>query len=270
MKYQHLKLTILTAVMACVWQPQLIMSNAMADDVMPMFTIAYFEGACPEGWDNTSLASAAGRTLLPTPRGGGAGGFIGDALSSQEAPSHAHATASGSIDSPAKEFILIDGCCNDSLGHSGTHGMSGSAETGHSGLPYIQYNACLKTAAPKQGSMPSGLLTFSLMECSGDYSAYNAASGRYIVGLNPNGQPAATFGGPNLQPSEIRTHSHDMGGSMNFPGHDIAGGSGCCAHDYAASGNVNFSGKSGVDTSVSKYDAAVQAPYYTAFLCQAN
>ena len=71
MKYQHLKLTILTAIMACVWQPQLIMSKAMADDLMPMFTIAYFEGACPEGWDNTSLASAAGRTLLPTPRGGG-------------------------------------------------------------------------------------------------------------------------------------------------------------------------------------------------------
>lgn len=244
-------------------------SAAWATDAMPSLSIAYFNGPCPDGWDNTSLASAAGRTLLPTPRGGGAGGFIGDALSSQEAPSHAHATASGSIDSPSKEFILIDGCCNDSLGHSGTHGMSGSATTGPSGFPYIQYNACLKSAQPSTGTIPSGLLTFSLVPCSGNFTAYNAASGRYIVGLNPNGQPAATFGGPNLQPSEVRTHTHTMGGSLNFPGHNIAGGSGCCAHDYAASGSVGFTGSTGVNTGASKYDAAVQAPYYTAFICQA-
>ncbi|MCB1807176.1 MAG: hypothetical protein KDJ99_19115, partial [Candidatus Competibacteraceae bacterium] len=104
----------------------------------------------------------------------------------------------------------------------------------------------------------------------GSFSAYNAASGRFIVGLNPNGQPAATFGGANLQPSEVRTHSHDMGGSLDFPEHDIAGGSGCCAHDYAASGSHGFSGSTGVDTNASKYDAAVQAPYYTAFLCEAQ
>ena len=269
MNIKSIKYTM-AVVTICLMCPQFILSDAVADDAMPMFTISYFTGPCPDGWDNTSLASAAGRTLLPTPRGGGAGGFIGEALSSQEEPTHSHATASGSIDSPAKEFILVDGCCNDSLGHSGTHSMHGSASEHTSGLPYIQYNACLKTAAPSSGKMPSGLLTFSLMQCAGDYTAYNAASGRYIVGLNPNGQPAATFGGPNLQPSEIRTHSHSMDGSLDFPEHDIAGGSGCCAHDYAASGKTNFTGSTGVDTSKSKYDAAVQAPYYTAFLCQAN
>ena len=247
-----------------------VMPPVMAADALPNLTIAYFNGPCPDGWDNTAMASAAGRTLLPTPRGGGAGGFIGDALSSQETPSHTHATASGSITSPAKEFILIDGCCNDNLGHSGTHGMTGFTETGNSGFPYIQYNACLKNAAPSTGKIPSGLLTFSLVQCAGSFSAYNAASGRFIVGLNPNGQPAATFGGANLQPSEVRTHSHDMGGSLDFPEHDIAGGSGCCAHDYAASGSHGFSGSTGVDTNASKYDAAVQAPYYTAFLCEAQ
>ena len=242
---------------------------ASAEDALPNLTIAYFNGPCPAGWDNTAMASAAGRTLLPTPRGGGAGGFIGEALSSQEAPAHAHATASGSITSPAKEFILIDGCCNDSLGHSGTHPMAGSTESGHSGLPYIQYNACLKNAAPSDGQIPSGLMVFSLIQCAGSFQAYNAASGRYIVGLNPNGQPAATFGGPNLQPSEIRTHPHSMNGSLDFPQHEIVGGSGCCAHDYAASGSHGFTGSTGVDAAHSKYDAAVQAPYYTAFLCQA-
>ncbi len=270
MNYKFLKTYAVVVAITLIYLPSFVVSDALADDVMPTFTISYFDGPCPEGWDNTSLASASGRTLLPTPRGGGAGGFVGDALSSQEPPSHSHATAGGSITSPSKQFILIGGCCNGSLGHSGTHSMTGSAETGESGLPYIQYNACLKTAPPKTGKMPSGLLNFSLMQCSGDYQSYNAASGRYIVGLNPNGQPAATFGGPNLQPSEIRTHTHKMDGTMDFPGKDIAGGSGCCASGYAGSGKVGFSGESKVDTSASKYDAAVQAPYYTAFLCQAN
>jgi hypothetical protein len=240
------------------------------NDSMPMLSIAYFNKACPDGWDNTSLASAAGRTLLPTPLGGGAGGFIGEPLSSQEAPSHAHAKATGSITSPAKEFVLIDGCCNDNLGHSGTYGMTGSADTGHSGLPYIQYNACMKTGKPSPGQIPSGLLSFSLIPCAAPFTAYNAAAGRYVVGLNPNGQPAATFGGPNLQPGEIRTHSHTMNGSMSFPEHDIAGASGCCAHNYAASGSHGFTGDTDVDTNSSKYDSAVQAPYYTAYLCQAK
>lgn len=245
-------------------------AGALAQDAMPMFSIAYFDGPCPTGWDSAALASANGRTLLPTPRGGGAGGFVGEALGSQAEPEHSHTTASGSIDSPAKEFVLIDGCCNESLGHSGTHSMSGSAAENTSGLPYIQYNACLKNSAPDTGTLPSGMLFFSLLQCSGTSTAYNPAAGRYIVGLNPNGQPAATFGGANLQPSEIRTHTHDMAGTMSFGEHDIAGASGCCAHDYAGSGNVNFTGSTGVDTSADKYDAAVQAPYYTAFMCQAK
>ncbi|MEM9558020.1 MAG: hypothetical protein AAGC60_27430 [Acidobacteriota bacterium] len=244
---------------------------ALAEDAMPAFTIAYFNGPCPDGWENAPLASASGRTLLPTPRGGGAGGFIGEPLQSQQAPAHEHGMASGSITSPAQEFVLIDGCCNNSLGHSGTHDMYGSADTGHSGLPYIQYNACLKNAVPPAGSVPPpGLLAFSLLECALPSTPYNAASGRYIVGLNPGGQPAATFGGPNLQPSETRTHSHTMDGTIDFPQHEIAGGSGCCAHDYAASGEVGFSGNTEVDPLISKYDSAVQAPYYTAFFCQFN
>lgn len=244
-------------------------TEATEADAMPMLSIAYFNTTCPAGWSNTNLASAAGRTLLPTPLGGGAGGFIGEPLSSQETPSHKHARAEGSITSPAKEFILIDGCCNDSLGHSGTHGMTGSADTGHSGFPYIQYNACLKTGDPISGQVPSGLMAFSLVPCASPFKPYNAAAGRYVVGLNPSGQPAATFGGSNLQPSEIRTHTHTMNGTMSFPEHDIAGGSGCCAHNYAASGKHDFTGATVVDAPASKYDSAVQAPYYTAYLCEA-
>lgn len=243
---------------------------ALAEDPMPTFSIAYFNGPCPPGWDSTSLASAAGRTLLPTPRGGGAGGFIGEALASQQAPTHKHAKATGSITSPAKQFVLVDGCCNESLGSSGTYTMQGTTETAGGGPPYIQYNVCMKMAAPSTGTVPRGLLTFSILQCSGNYMEYTAASGRYIVGLNPNGQPAATFGGANLTPGEIRRHSHSINGTMDFPKHDIAGASGCCAQNYAASGSIAFSGNTDVDTSSSQYDSAVQAPYYTVFLCEAR
>ncbi len=241
---------------------------ALADDPIPTFTLAYFNSSCPPGWDNTSLASATGRTLLPTPTGGGAGGFIGEALTSQQVPSHQHAKVTGSITSPATSFVLVDGCCNTHLGHSGTYAMEGSVQDADGGPPYIQYNACLKQASPGAGSVPSGLLTFSILPCSGIYSDYAAASGRYIVGLNPNGQPAATFGGPVLKAGELRTHSHSMNGTMSFPAWDIVGASGCCAHNYAASGSIDFTGTTQVDTQSSRYDSAVQAPYYTGFFCE--
>jgi hypothetical protein len=59
-----------------------------------------------------------------------------------------------------------------------------------------------------------------------------------------------------------------MDGSMTFPEKDIAGAQGCCAHDYATSGSVGFTGSTQVDTQSSPYDSAVQAPYYTAFFCE--
>jgi hypothetical protein len=236
---------------------------------MPNLTLAYFNGPCPSGWNNTSLVDAAGRTLLPTPPGGGAGGFIGEALTSQQAPSHQHAKVTGSITSPSASFILVDGCCNDFMGHSGTYTMEGSVQAAGGGPPYIQYNVCLKQAPPGAGSVPSDLLMFSILPCSGIYTEYTAASGRYIVGLNPNGQPAATFGGAILKPGEVRTHSHSLDGTMSFSTREVVGASGCCAHNYAASGSVGFTGTTLVDTQISRYDSAVQAPYYTGFLCKA-
>jgi hypothetical protein len=248
-----------------------IPATFLANDAMPLNTISYFNGACPDGWNNAALSSASGRFLIPSMQGGGVFSFAGEALTSQQTPSHAHASATGSIDLPAKEFILIDGCCNDSLGHSGTHNMSGSAKTGSSDLPYIQYNACMKTEAPSgKETVPSGVSTFFMSPiCPTGWTLQTSASGRYIVGRPDQGVPGATFGGKPLIPGEIRTHSHDMGGTMNLPEHNIAGGSGCCAHGYAASGNTKFSGNTNVDTNAGgKYDSATQAPYFTLTFCR--
>ncbi|MGI9280795.1 MAG: hypothetical protein ACR2PX_14395 [Endozoicomonas sp.] len=252
----------------------LISPVLLAGDALPTFTISYFNGACPDGWDNASLSSANGRFLIPSMRGGGVASFVGEALTSQQTPSHTHADATGSISTSSKEFILIDGCCNDSLGDSGTHSMSGSTESASGNLPYIQYNACIKTATPESsaGTLPSGLMTYYMMpQCeASSWTPVYAADGRYPVGLPASGLPGATFGGKALSPGEIRTHDHSMGGTINLPGHDIAGGSGCCAHGYAGAGDTNFTGSTVVDTSSSKYDSAVQAPYYTATFCRKN
>ncbi len=248
-----------------------VTSPFVVADALPQFTIAYFNGSCPDGWDNTSLASANGRFLIPTMIGGGVGGFSGEALPSQQQPAHDHAKATGSIATSSKEYVLIGGCCNDSLGNAGTYTMSGSTKTSSAGLPYIQYNACMKQKAPDpKTSVPSGVTTFHLFpSCPGGWNPVNSAAGRYIVGLPANGAPSATFGGKALAPSENRTHSHSMSGTMNFPSHNIAGASGCCAHGYAGSGNTGFTGNTETDTTQA-YDSVTQAPYYTATFCRKN
>lgn len=244
-------------------------TSVLAADALPQFTVAYFNGACPAGWDSANLASANGRFLAPTMPGGGAGSYGGQALASQQPPVHKHAKATGSVTTSSKEYILVGGCCNNTPGDSGTYTMTGSAASAESALPYIQFNACMKQENPgPMMEVPKGLATFNLMpSCPKGWSPFNSAAGRYIVGLPANGVPGAAFGGRALTAGENRTHSHSMNGVINFPTNGIAGGSGCCAHGYAGSGNTNFSGNTEADITV-PYDSAVQAPYYTATFCR--
>ncbi len=246
-------------------------SSAMATDALPQFTIAYFNGSCPDGWDSASVASANGRFLIPSMSGGGVGTFAGKALASQQQPTHLHSTATGSITTSSKEYVLIGGCCNDNLGNAGTYTMSGSATSSSAALPYIQYNVCMKGAvADPATTTPSGVTTFyTLPMCPDGWSAVNSAAGRYPVGLPANGAPSATFGGPTLRAGEVRTHSHSMNGTMSLPEHDIAGASGCCASGYAGSGNTGFSGNT-VPNADDLNDSAAQAPYWTATFCKKN
>jgi len=245
--------------------------SVFAADAMPQFSVSYFAGDCPDGW--ASLDGANGRFLMPTMLGGGSGAFSGEALASQGKPAHVHNTANGTVSITDRSFVLIGGCCNDNLAHSGTHSMTGSADSASSGLPYIQYRACTKTAAPSNETVPSQVMAFNILpQCPQGWSIANAAAGRYIVGLPANGAPSATFGGKALEPSEIRTHIHSMNGTIDLASHGIAGGSGCCAGGYASAGNANFTGatKPNTQDGKKKYDSAVQAPYYTGTFCQKN
>lgn len=242
---------------------------ALAADALPLFTVAYFNGSCPAGWSNTGLGAASGRFIVPTMPGGGVGSFSGTALSALQAPTHEHRLAVGSITVSSKRFILIDGCCNESLGSSGVHTMSGSASPAPENLPYVQYNVCMKQAAPEPGTIvPAGVTTFHVLpSCPEGWDTVAGAAGRYIVGLHSTGLPAATYGGKPLTPGEVRTHGHTMNGSIDLPRHNIAGASGCCANNYAGSGATAFTGNTVVDAKTTD-DSAVQAPYYTATFCR--
>lgn len=149
--------------------------------------------------------------------------------------------------------------------------MTGSTEETTGGLPYIQFMACTKTGSAEGEDPPSGLMTFYLLpSCPSGWEEVTTAKGRYLVGLPSNGAAGASFGGPSLQPGEVRTHTHQMSGDINLPDKSIVGASGCCAGGYAKSGNSSFTGQTQVDTQggATPYDSAVQAPYYTATLCR--
>lgn len=244
-------------------------SATLAADGMPQFTVAYFNGSCPEGWTSAELGAASGRSLVPTMPGGGAGGTAGEALTNGLAPTHEHHTASATVATGSTRYVLVGGGGNGSLGNADTYPMTGSAPKLADNLPYVQYNVCMKLVAPAPANpVPEGVATFhTLPFCPAGWNNYTAAAGRYLVGLPAGGTAGATFGGKPLTPGELRTHGHDVSGQIDFPRHNIAGAAGCCAGGYAASGLTAFTGKTGVDTKAAANDSAVQAPYFTATFC---
>jgi hypothetical protein len=244
-------------------------SVGLAADAMPFLTQAYFAGPCPEGWK--SIDGAKGRFLLPAPFGAGVGGFAGAALDGIKAPAHLHNKITGKINLPSKSFILVGGCCNGNLGDSGDYSISGSTDEASGELPYIQYSACMKRDDPDGSAIPPGLLIFMAQPtCPDKWQQEDALRGRYIIALPNNGTAYYSFGGQPLAPSEVRTHVHSVKGKISFGSHDIAGGSGCCASGYAASGSFDLNDAKTERVATDQDDSAVQAPYYTALMCRKN
>ncbi|MGE8237474.1 MAG: hypothetical protein ACN6PQ_14460 [Stenotrophomonas indicatrix] len=254
---------LLAAFLLYASAPQIV----AAADAMPFFTQAYFASTCPEGW--TSVDGAKGRFVVPAPLGAGVGGFAGDALDGKKPPAHRHQRINGKINLPSKNFVLIGGCCNGSLGDSGDYAVSGASEEASGDLPYAQYGLCIKTSNGDGSAIPSGLMTFMAQTmCPTSWEVENSVAGRYIVALPDNGTPYYQFGGKPLDPSEVRSHVHGVQGKIPFSGHDIAGASGCCASGYASKGDFNIVDTKTAPVAGQPSDSAVQAPYYTALMCR--
>jgi hypothetical protein len=72
----------------------------------------------------------------------------------------------------------------------------------------------------------------------------------------------AKFGGPPLDPGELRGHTHDLAGTLATSPKGIALASGCCAGGYAKNGSYPFSGATA--------SASAAPPYLPLVACAVN
>jgi len=227
---------------------------ATSDDGLPTGAISFFNlTACPAGWAPST--DSYGRFTVAVPATEGIALQVGNPLSNQANPTHEHSFAS-SIKVSSAEYVLIGGCCNHDLASDGTKNFSGDTDFSTTGLPYIQYLACEKTAAPEPTApeAPQGtLMYFGEISCPAGWSEAITLEKRFLVGLPDGGQLGAAFGGPPLAAQEQRIHSHSFSGSVSTSSQDIAGASGCCAHGYGKNGSYPYHGTSGGASSEMPY-----------------
>jgi len=212
-----------------------------AADGFPAGSVAFFnKKTCPEGWDTLEIAD--GRLVASLMPGGGNGAQVGTALSDQEDRKHSHKFSS-SIKPSEASYVLIGGCCNDSLAKHKTYDFNGTTDKVSSGLPYVQLLMCQKVAGGETKDVPKGLLMYSSgFTCPKGFSQPLTLQGRFFIGLPDNGSPGISFGGPALSPSSSPIHSHEFSGSASLEHQGIAGASGCCASGYAKKGSYDYSG----------------------------
>ncbi len=229
-----------------------------SDDALPTGTISFFNLVqCPSGWSPLTLAD--GRATVPLVTGAGNGGVAGAALGSGQDPSHSHTFAS-SISLSEVEFVGIAGCCNKNLAEDGRQDFSGTSAGSSTGLPYVQLLICMKMAAPAAApAPPRGMMAYNgSLGCPDGWSQNLTTQGRFPVGLPDKGTPGTSFGGPPLQPLEMRTHAHAFSGSVTTSGRDVALASGCCAHGYGRNDTYDYSGTSGASDSAWPYIQLLQ------------
>jgi hypothetical protein len=226
---------------------------AAQTDTYPLGTIAFFNlSACPTGWAPAQAANGAaldGYFVVPfyppvPPQYLGV--TVGTAMGSGENRQHA-AAFSSSISLPSKEYVGIDGCCNDNPTSDGEKSFSGTTGPSSSAIGYVQLLLCQKTAFTKTPNLPVGVpeyvVTFySDANCPTGWKPTLTTTGRFLVGLPAGGTPGTTFGGPPLSPTEDRVHTHALSGNVDVPSYGVGLGSGCCAHGYGGAGTFGYTG----------------------------
>ena len=238
-----------------------------AADGVPRDTLAYFNGPCPADWEQAP-DEARGRIVIPTLDGGQTETTLGAPITS-DTPTHLH-KARGTIVVPDESFILAGGCCNENLGKAGTKVISGTSARADNHLPFVNLNLCKKTAPRQRVDLPRDIMFYNASRCPAlTTEEYQRAEGRHVFGLTALGNPGAKSGGTDLEPREVRKHSHKVAGAITFESHSIVGGAGCCASGYARSGKVRFSMDTltGPSRAGEEITAHTHAPYYTANLC---
>jgi len=217
-----------------------------SNDPFPTGAISlYLATDCPSGWK--AYDDAAGRTLIAQVADPHTA--VGMPLARNETRAHHH-DASVGVDFPTVSYVGVAGSGNDSLTPGGHFAASIATADGDAVLPYVQFLACKKVAAPGAARVPSGLLAYyDAPACPSGWSpAPDAIVGRIAIGVPTGGTPGQTFGGAPLTSGEVRTHTHAISSTLAAAGHGIALLSGCCGGGYGASGDRALTGATSPST----------------------
>jgi hypothetical protein len=231
-----------------------------AGDAVPPGAVSFFRpGACPEGW--SPFDAAVGRFLIPTVGKAAGGTPYGIPLASGEDRAHTH-DVTGVMTLPPISFAGIAGESNHGVAIAGPVVLATTSDPASSGLPYVQFLVCKKTAAAANTrSLPSRMrLFFDAPACPPDWSQPAAPQGRFLVGLPEGADADATFGGQPHSGLDPREHVHANDGALATTPHGIALASGCCADGYAADGSYPFTADTG--------KGSAEMPYLELLQCE--
>lgn len=234
-----------------------------ADALLP-FQASFFNATtCPTGWQ--ALEAASGRLIVPlATQGNNLAASGGQALASAEVPAHQH-RLTGAIDLEDRSYAAITGCCNKSLARKIDVPINDLSEEAVASLPYVQLLMCLRSGAPEQSPLPSGMLGFfpvrQVGTCPAGWSVIDdTLAGRLMMGLPAGGQARTTFGGAPLADQEVRTHTHTFSGAFTPDEYKPAVIRGCCGGGYAKHKTYSYD-----DTSV---PSDARAPYLQMQACR--
>lgn len=220
-------------------------------DSLPFQAVSFFKTqSCPDGWE--LFTEAKGRFLVPRMQGGTLGAQVVSQAWLDGPTQHSHAVET-TVTLPTVSFIAAKHfmTTNRSLARAGQYTLGGNTsavlkegDKDWTPVPYVELLACTKTRSNRpRAPLPSGMVVFSGADhCADGWKATLTTSGRFLVGLPKGGEPGAAFGGEPLSAEEDRQHSHSVSGTFTLSPHNVAVGTGCCAHNYAQSGRFTYHG----------------------------
>jgi hypothetical protein len=247
---------------------------AAANDPYPQGALAFFDlQACPEGW--SPAIGAANQQLngyfvvpsaQPVPPGT-LGTTVNAPLAASEDRTHTHAFSS-QVTLSAVQLAAVGGCAKlycSTLTGSGPVSFTATTGAASSGLPYISYLFCEKTAFAPNHNPPVGMpqylaAFFQDADCPVGWKPALTTAGRLIVALPAAGTPGLSFGGPTLKAGEDRSHAHAFSGQVSVSSYGVAGITGCCGGPFARPGTYDFSGTTAA--------ASTGLPYVIVSQCQ--
>ncbi len=194
----------------------------------PTRSLAFMPGStCPDGWDLEMRAS--GRLVLGVIDGEAVGRTSGFSLAPGEPLTHTHEYWA-SVDIPGTGVGGLSGCCNESVGQSGPHEITGTMAACEDHVPRIQQNLCGKheDGVPPADAHPfpdDTILFFDAPACPEGWTPVAHADGRFIVPTPEGGTAGESFGTPILD-GELAGHTHELSLELFIPECSLAAGGG--------------------------------------------